>query len=72
MNTDERREQILYTLKQTNTPITGSELANIFKVSRQIIVGDITVLELPVIIFLLHLEVIYYLTTKQKKNNSPL
>ena len=44
MNTDERREQILYTLKQTNTPITGSELANIFKVSRQIIVGDITVL----------------------------
>lgn len=44
MNTDERREQILYTLKQTSTPITGSELANIFKVSRQIIVGDITVL----------------------------
>ena len=41
MNTDERREQILYTLKQTNTSITGSELANIFKVSRQIIVGDI-------------------------------
>mgnify|MGYP002224537450 FL=1 len=43
MNTDERREQILYTLRQTSTPITGSELANIFKVSRQIIVGDITV-----------------------------
>ena len=72
MNTDERREQILYTLKQTNTPITGSELANIFKVSRQIIVGDITVLRASGHNILLHLEAIYYLTTKQKKNNSPL
>lgn len=44
MNADERRKQILYTLKQSDMPITGSKLANIFKVSRQIIVGDITVL----------------------------
>lgn len=44
MNTDERREKILQTLKQAQTPLTGSELSNIYKVSRQIIVGDITVL----------------------------
>lgn len=44
MNTDERREKILQTLKQAQTPLTGSELSSIYKVSRQIIVGDITVL----------------------------
>lgn len=44
MNTDERRKKILQTLKQASAPLTGSELSNIYKVSRQIIVGDITVL----------------------------
>lgn len=44
MNTNERRKKILQTLKQTQIPLTGSELSNIYKVSRQIIVGDITVL----------------------------
>lgn len=44
MNTEERRKQILQTLKQAQGPLTGSELSSIFHVSRQIIVGDITIL----------------------------
>ena len=44
MNTTERRLKILEILKRNNKPITGTELSAKFKVSRQIIVGDITVL----------------------------
>ncbi len=44
MNTQRRREKILETLQQANSPITGTELSKQFNVSRQIIVGDITVL----------------------------
>lgn len=44
MNTQERRKKILETLHSNDTPITGTELSQQFKVSRQIIVGDITVL----------------------------
>ena len=44
MNTEERRQKILETLIDSKTPLTGTVLANKFQVSRQIIVGDITVL----------------------------
>ncbi len=44
MNTQQRRLKILKTLQQNNLPITGAELSQQFNVSRQIIVGDITVL----------------------------
>lgn len=42
---DERRELILNWLKESDKPITGSELAARTNVSRQIIVGDITLLK---------------------------
>lgn len=44
MNTEERRQKILETLIHSKKPLTGAMLADKFQVSRQIIVGDITVL----------------------------
>ncbi len=42
--TDERRKAIECLLKQVQTPVTGSELAKKFNVSRQVIVQDIALL----------------------------
>ena len=42
---DERRSLLLEILKASKTPITGGELAAKTKVSRQVIVGDITLLK---------------------------
>lgn len=42
---EERRNLILQQLKESSVPITGSELATRTKVSRQVIVGDITLLK---------------------------
>ncbi|MGN1385277.1 MAG: transcription repressor NadR [Bacillus sp. (in: firmicutes)] len=42
---DLRRNEILTLLKGSNQPLTGSQLAKIANVSRQIIVGDITLLK---------------------------
>lgn len=42
---DERRAWILKQLKNSPKPITGSELAEQTNVSRQVIVGDITILK---------------------------
>ncbi|AZU63482.1 transcription repressor NadR [Neobacillus mesonae] len=42
---DERRRFILQLLKDSSHPITGSELAEKTNVSRQVIVGDITLLK---------------------------
>jgi uncharacterized protein len=42
---DERRNWILELLKETGVPITGSDLAAKTNVSRQVIVGDITLLK---------------------------
>ncbi|MFE8696863.1 transcription repressor NadR [Cytobacillus sp. FJAT-53684] len=42
---EERRELLLQLLKEKGEPITGSELASITNVSRQVIVGDITLLK---------------------------
>ena len=44
MNTEERRQKILETLLHSKVPLTGAMLSHKFQVSRQIIVGDITVL----------------------------
>ncbi|MEM1483960.1 transcription repressor NadR [Oscillospiraceae bacterium PP1C4] len=44
MNSNERREKILETLKQSTQPVSATVLANKFEVSRQIIVGDIALL----------------------------
>lgn len=44
MNTEERRQQVLERLKKTRKPVTGTALAREFAVSRQIIVGDISIL----------------------------
>ncbi|MFV0465001.1 MAG: transcription repressor NadR [Lachnospiraceae bacterium] len=44
MEGEERREQILNTMKQVKTPISGSALAKTFLVSRQVIVQDIALL----------------------------
>ena len=43
--TEARRSEVLRILQEKNEPITGSELALICNVSRQIIVGDITILK---------------------------
>ena len=42
---EERRSFILQLLKDSPVPLTGSELANRTNVSRQVIVGDITLLK---------------------------
>lgn len=42
---EERREYILSLLKNNERPFTGSELSKLTQVSRQIIVGDITLLK---------------------------
>ena len=42
---DERRDFLLQLLKESSEPITGSELAAKANVSRQVIVGDITLLK---------------------------
>lgn len=42
---EERKEVILHLLKENDQPITGSELAEKTNVSRQVIVGDITLLK---------------------------
>jgi uncharacterized protein len=42
---EERRQFILQLLKSASAPITGSELAEKTNVSRQVIVGDITLLK---------------------------
>ncbi|RFU71597.1 transcription repressor NadR [Peribacillus saganii] len=42
---EERRLQLLELLKNRNEPVTGNELAKISNVSRQVIVGDITLLK---------------------------
>ena len=44
METNKRRKKIYEILIENNDPIKGSELAKIFKISRQVIVQDIAVL----------------------------
>ena len=44
MDTQKRRKQILAFLEAAEKPVTGTELANKFHVSRQIVVGDVGVL----------------------------
>lgn len=42
---EERRSDLLKLLKMSSEPVTGSELAAIYHISRQIIVSDITLLK---------------------------
>lgn len=42
---EERRNQILYWLKESKEPISGNALAKRANVSRQVVVGDITLLK---------------------------
>ena len=44
MESDDRRKQILEILTSRNTPVSGSDLAELLKVSRQVIVQDIALL----------------------------
>lgn len=44
MSTTARRNDLLHKLKSSQSPITGSELADLFAVSRQVIVQDIALL----------------------------
>lgn len=44
MDTQERRKKLLTRLQSAHEPLTGSQLAKEFSVSRQIIVGDISVI----------------------------
>ncbi|UOQ45237.1 transcription repressor NadR [Halobacillus salinarum] len=45
LKTDERREHILSLLKQHGKPVTGSSLAEEMNVTRQVIVGDVSLLK---------------------------
>ncbi|MFC7063307.1 transcription repressor NadR [Halobacillus seohaensis] len=42
---NERREQILFHLKRSNEPLKGSSLAEQMQVTRQVIVGDVSLLK---------------------------
>lgn len=44
MDSEERKNQILEALRHSTTPVTGTELARLCHVSRQIIVGDIALM----------------------------
>ncbi len=44
MNAEQRRSQILACLEQTNEAVSATTLAGKFRVSRQIIVGDVAIL----------------------------
>ncbi|MBK5253316.1 MAG: transcription repressor NadR [Peptostreptococcaceae bacterium] len=44
MKSEERRNEILDQLKKTTSPVSAGKLAEIFNVSRQVIVGDIALL----------------------------
>lgn len=44
MNGEERREKILKVLRESDTPVSGSRLAGMFSVSRQVIVQDIALI----------------------------
>lgn len=44
MNTEERRSRLLALLAEAEQPLTGTRLSREFSVSRQIIVGDISIL----------------------------
>lgn len=44
MNTEERREKLFERLREAEQPLTGTKLSREFGVSRQIIVGDISIL----------------------------
>ncbi|GAB6098233.1 transcription repressor NadR [Halanaerocella petrolearia] len=44
MSASERRKKLLYELQESNQPITGSDLAAKFQVSRQVIVQDVALL----------------------------
>lgn len=44
MNTTDRRARILETLQAATEPLSGTALANLFSVSRQVVVQDIAVL----------------------------
>ncbi|WP_206459751.1 transcription repressor NadR [Anaerovorax sp. IOR16] len=44
MQTETRRQQILTALQKSDSPISATALASQFKVSRQVIVGDIAIL----------------------------
>lgn len=51
MNNTERRENIIRILKESQTPVSGSKLASMLSVSRQVIVTDIALLrtQLPIL-----------------------
>ena len=44
MNTEKRREALMKRLREASQPLTGTKLARTLGVSRQIIVGDISIL----------------------------
>lgn len=44
MEGNERREQLIHILENATSPVSGSELAKLLKVSRQVIVQDIALL----------------------------
>ena len=44
MENKERRDTILKMLQQASKPVTGTEMARVCQVSRQIIVGDVALL----------------------------
>lgn len=44
MSTAKRREEILKLLKRANGPVTGSQLSQVFGVTRQVVVADIAIL----------------------------
>jgi len=45
MNGEQRRQEIIVLLKTTTDPVSGSDMAQVFGVSRQIIVQDIALLK---------------------------
>ena len=44
MNAQQRRQQIVQTLREASTPVSASALAQALGVSRQIVVGDVAIL----------------------------
>jgi uncharacterized protein len=65
---EERRTKLLELLKNSATPITGTQLSKITNVSRQVIVGDITLLKAKNEPILATSQGYLFLHTQEKEN----
>ena len=66
MNAEKRRDNILKLLAESDSPLSGTDLAKCLAVSRQVIVQDIALCVQSIKIFYLPIKDICYFMKKRK------